>query len=70
MMQLSLPFDEVIPIPDCSEIMKMMKKYKRPIDIANEMVREANLWQQNNPDKNVMEIITPEWKEYIKSRLK
>lgn len=46
-----------------------MTKFKRPIDVAEEMVREAKLWQQKHPDRNVMEIITPDWKEYIKSRL-
>lgn len=68
-MQLSFEFDDVIPIPDCSGIMEITKKYKRPIDVANEMVRQAKLWQQKHPDRDVMEIITPDWKEYIKSRL-
>lgn len=68
MAQLELKFDEVIPIPECSGLMEMMK-LKRPIDVANEMVRAAKLWQQKHPDRGVMEIITPDWKEYIKSRL-
>lgn len=67
-MQLSLLFDNIIPIPECDGLMEMTK-FKRPIDVAEEMVREAKLWQQKHPDRNVMEIITPDWKEYIKSRL-
>mgnify|MGYP000285414836 FL=1 len=68
-MQLSLVFDEIIPIPECSGLMKMTK-FKRPMDLANEMVRGVKLWQQKNPDRDVMEIVSPAWKEYIKSRLK
>ena len=63
--QLSLLFDEVIPIPECSELMKITK-LKRPIDVADRMVQEVRVWQQN---RDVMEIITPDWEEYIKSRL-
>lgn len=68
MQQLSFVFDEIIPIPECSGLMEMTK-FKRPIDLADEMVREAKLWQQKHPDRDIMDIITPEWKEYIKSRL-
>ena len=67
-MQLSLVFDDIIHIPECSVLMKMTK-FKRPMDLANEMVREVKLWQQKNPDRDVMEIVSPAWKEYIKSRL-
>ena len=82
--QLSLLFDEVIPIPECSELMKITK-LKRPIDVADRMVQEVRVWQEKNtgrgvlgndlpwqqkhPDRDVMEIITPDWEEYIKSRL-
>ena len=66
--QLSLLFDEVIPTPECSELMKITK-LKRPIDVADRMVQEVRVWQQKHPDRDVMEIITPDWEEYIKSRL-
>ena len=52
-MQLFLVFDDIIPIPECSGLMKMTK-FKRPMDLANEMVREVKLWQQKNPDCDVM----------------
>ena len=57
-MQLFLVFDDIIPIPECSGLMKMTK-FKRPMDLANEMVREVKLWQQKNPDCDVMEIVSP-----------
>ena len=41
-----------------------------PIEVANEMVREARVWQENNPGKDVMDVITPEWKEYINHKIK
>lgn len=66
--QLSLLFDEVIPIPGMLRIMKITK-LKRPIDVADRMVQEVRVWQQKHPDRDVMEIITPDWEEYIKSRL-
>ena len=66
--QLSLLFDEVIPIPERSELMKITK-LKRPIDVADRMVQEVRVWQQKHLDRDVMEIITPDWEEYIKSRL-
>lgn len=68
-MQLSLEFEDVIPIPECSGLMELTK-FKCPIDLADEMVREARLWQEKHPDRDVMEIIIPDWKEYIKNRLK
>lgn len=67
-MQLALEFEDVIPIPECRELIELTK-FKRPIDVADDMVREARLWQEKHPDRDVMEIITPDWKEYIKSRL-
>lgn len=67
--QLSLLFDEVVPIPECSGLMEMMK-LKCPIDVADRMVQAARVWQQQHPDEDVMEVITPDWQEYIKSRLK
>ena len=42
---------------------------ERPIDVADRMVQEVRVWQQKHPDRDVMEIITPDWEEYIKSRL-
>ena len=40
------------------------------IEVANEMVREARVRQENNPGKDVMDVITPEWKEYINHKIK
>lgn len=65
MEQLTFDFiKEIVPIPDCSFLMDVTG-LGTPIEVANEMVREARVWQENNPGKDVMDVITPEWKEYI-----
>lgn len=61
-------FDEIVPIPECSELLEM-SRLKTPQQLANEMAREAKQWQEKHPDRNVMKIITPDWREYIRSRL-
>ena len=43
---------------------------RTPTEVANEMVREAQVWQENNPGKDVMDVITPEWQEYINHKIK
>ena len=64
--------DQITPIPDCTD---MIETYgarhgiKNPSEIASEMLKEARLWQSRNRGKNVLEIITPEWKDYIKENL-
>ena len=60
---------EIVPIPDCSFLMDVTG-LGTPIEVANEMVREARVWQENNPGKDVMDVITPEWKEYINHKIK
>ncbi len=56
------------PIPECESLLDG-KRYKKPGDVANEMLRECRLWQKNNPGKNVMDIITPNWAKFIKQNL-
>ena len=65
-------FDDIVPVPDCAEAIELYGKkmgLNSPSKMANEMVKEAREWQNRNPDKDVMEIITPEWKEYIKANI-
>lgn len=70
MEQLTFDFiDEIVPIPECSGLMAM-SGYKTPQALADEMVREARIWQKRNPGKDVMEVITPDWKEYINHKIK
>ena len=67
-----LPFDfieEIVPIPDCSCLMDV-PGLRTPTEAAIEMVREAQVWQENNPGKDVMDVITPEWQEYINHKIK
>lgn len=37
--------DEIVPIPECSGLMAM-SGYKTPQALADEMVREARIWQK------------------------
>ena len=70
MEQLTFDFiEEIIPIPDCSFLMDVTG-LRTPTEVANEMVREAQVWQENNPGKDVMDVITPEWQEYINHKIK
>lgn len=70
MEQLTFDFiDEIVPIPECSGLMNL-SGYKTPEALADEMVREARVWQSRNPGKGVMEIIPPDWKEYINHKIK
>ena len=61
-------FADIEPIPECDYLIDG-KRYKTPGDVANEMLRECRMWQKNNPGKNVMDIITPDWVKYIKQNL-
>lgn len=64
--------DEIVPVPDSSEIIEHFGKsrgFNTPAKVANEMIREARLWQGKNPDKNVLEVITPDWQEYVRANL-
>lgn len=58
-------FADIEPIPEC-ESMLDGKRYRKPGDVANEMLRECRLWQKNNPSKNVMDIIPPNWVKFVK----
>ncbi len=40
-----------------------------PAKVANEMVREARAWQGKNPDKDVLEVITPDWRDHVRANL-
>ena len=61
-------FPNIEPIPECDALIDG-KRYKTPGDVAQEMLRECRLWKRNNPGKNVMDIITPDWVKYIKQNL-
>lgn len=70
MEQLTFDFiEEIVPIPDCTFLMDVTG-LRTPTEVANEMVREARVWQENNPGKDVMDVITPKWKEYINHKIK
>lgn len=65
-------FADVPPVPDCSDLLDidyLKKKYRSAGNLANEMVREARQWQNQHPDKDVLEVITPDWREYVRYNL-
>lgn len=65
-------FDDVPAIPDCTDLLNfehIKRKYGTPDKIASEMLDEAKRWQRQHPDKNVLDIVTPTWREYIKFNL-
>lgn len=70
MEQLTFDFiEEIVPIPDVPFLMDVTG-LRTPTEVADEMVREARIWQERNPGKDVMDVITPEWKEYINHKIK
>ena len=65
-------FDDVPAVPDCTDLLnieEIRRKYRTPDKIACKMLDEAKSWQQRHPDKNVLDIVTPQWREYIKFNL-
>lgn len=64
--------DEIIPIPYCQDFIDDFGKergYDTPQKVANEIMREAKKWQGEHPGVDLMEIITPDWREYVKANL-
>ena len=64
--------DELGPVPDCTDLIEHFGKrrgFDTPAKVANEMVREARAWQSKNPDKDVLEVITPDWRDYVRANL-
>lgn len=66
-------FDNLVtPIPDCTDLLErygVRHGIKSPTAIAREMLKEARLWQSRNKGEDVMEVIPPEWKDYIKENI-
>lgn len=66
--QLSLFSDEeLVPIPECSSL--ALEKYGTPERVARLTVEAARRWKRQHPGKNVMDVIPPTWREYIKANL-
>lgn len=55
------------PIPECSEI--ALAKYKTPERVARLTLEAARRWKARNPGRDLMEIIPPTWREFIKANL-
>lgn len=64
--------DELVPVPDCTDLIGYFGKrrgFDTPAKVANEMIREARVWQGKNPEKDVLEVITPDWRDYVRANL-
>nr|DAT40447.1 MAG TPA: hypothetical protein [Caudoviricetes sp.] len=57
-------FTDIEPIPECENLIDG-KRFRTPGNVADEMLRECRIWQKNNPGKNVIDIIPPNWVKYI-----
>lgn len=68
-MQLQLFTNEEmgVPIPECSPI--ALEMYGTPEKVARLTLEAARKWKTQHPKKNVMDIIPPDWREYIKANL-
>ncbi|MBR4533908.1 MAG: hypothetical protein IKO85_05125 [Bacteroidaceae bacterium] len=65
-------FDDVATIPDCSDLIDTFGRkrgFNTPVKVANEMMREARLWQERHPNEDVCEVIPPNWKEYVQQNI-
>lgn len=56
-----------VPIPECSPI--ALEMYGTPEKVARLTLEAARKWKAQHPKKNVMDIIPPDWREYIKANL-
>lgn len=67
--QLQLFTDEEmgVPIPECSPI--ALEKYGTPERVARLTLEAARRWKSQHPKQDVMEIIPPDWRAYIKANL-
>lgn len=64
--QLKL-FDDVVPIPECSQ--RSIEIWGSPERVAELTLEGARTWKRKHPGQDVMQIIPPDWKEYIKANL-
>lgn len=65
-------FADVPAVPDCTELLALecvKKKWPSAGRLAAEMLKEAREWQRKNPGKDVLEIVPPDWKQYISYNL-
>ena len=72
MIQLDLFDGQVVPIPDCTDLIEFFGKrsgFNSPLKVADEMLREARMWQDSHPKESVLDIIPPNWKEFIKANI-
>lgn len=62
------------PIPECADYLLQMinldgKKFRRKEELAREYIHQLKLWRAKNPAKDVLDIVPPNWIDYVKQNL-
>lgn len=73
--QLSFDFlfaDE--PVPDSADYLLQMinldgKKFRRKEELAREYLHQLKLWRAKNPEMDVLDIVPPDWIDYVKQNI-
>lgn len=61
-------FDDVPPIPDCSDLLaipSVKRRYKTAAGIAAQMLERVRYWRAIHPGRDWLAIVPPQWREYI-----
>ena len=61
-------FDEVPPIPDCSDLLTIPSIKRRgmtPEMIAEQMLESVRHWRAIHPGRDWLAIVPPPWRDYI-----
>jgi hypothetical protein len=57
----------VVPIPECSQ--RSIEIWGSPERVAELTLAAARTWKRKHPGQDVMQIIPPGWKDYVKANL-
>lgn len=60
-------FDDVVPIPECSQ--RSIEIWGSQERVAELTLAAARTWKRKHPGQDVMQIIPPGWKDYVKANL-
>ena len=59
--------DEPTPIPECSKL--ALEIWGSPERIARLTLEAARRWKAQHPGRDVMEAISPDWRDYVRENL-
>lgn len=61
--------EDVVPIPEICKELKQLFNYTSVQAVSDELMKQIRTWQDQHPDKDVMNILPPAIKEYVQYRL-